>query len=98
MHDENRATEWFARARHGLGSGVGFGSWTSVLAAIQRHRCYRIYIVRARLVVLSCVTLFGVLHYFVTGRASFRRPVGARTSDEIRRNKWSAGACMRARV
>jgi len=56
-----------ARARHGFGSGV---AWTSVLAAFQRHRC-SIGFISSVLVPSSCVTLFGVLHYFVTGRASF---------------------------
>jgi len=54
-----------ARARHGFGSGV---AWTSVLAAFQRHRC-SIGFISSVLVPSSCVTLFGVLHYFVTGRA-----------------------------
>lgn len=53
-------------------------TWTSVLAGFQRHRCYRIYIVRSS---PSCITLFGVLHYFLT--TELRRPFGR---DEIGRN------------
>lgn len=59
-----------------------FESWMSVLASFQRHRCYRIYIVRS-FGSPSCITLFGVLHYFLM--AENRAVIRCESRDEIKR-------------